>query len=115
VDPQGRYTLVPTSGWEAETAVTAVALEAQDRLVRDAWELSRTGRRSSLCYHMVRRQMTPSLLAQNMGISRLRVFWHLQPLGFSRVSESILRRYAACLNLPPEELSLLPDAPESAL
>jgi hypothetical protein len=115
VDADGRYTLVATPGWEAETAATTVALETQDRLVRTAWEQARAGARSPLAYHMVRRQMNPKLLARNTGIGRLRVEWHLRPFGFSRLPERTLRRYAECLNLPTGELQRIPDAPESIL
>lgn len=115
VDADGRYTLVATPGWEAETAATTVALEEQDRLVRDCWEQCGVGLRSPLAYHMVRRQMTPKLLSANSGVGRLRVAWHLRPAGFARLGRRTLLRYAAALNVPPDELITLPEAPESLL
>lgn len=115
VDAAGRYTLVATTGWEAETAVTTVALEEQDRLLRRQWELARAGRRSPLAYHMARRQMTPPLLAREMGLSRWRVACHLRPWGFRRLPLHLALRYGACLDVPLQELIGVPDAPGSFL
>jgi hypothetical protein len=115
VDASGRYTLVATPGWEAETAVTTVALEEQDRLLVRQWELSLAGLRSPLAYHMARRQMTPKLLARHMGLSRLRVAWHLRPQGFRRLPLHLALRYCACLDVPIQELLRVPDEPGSFL
>ncbi|MBI5440202.1 MAG: hypothetical protein HY900_03205 [Deltaproteobacteria bacterium] len=115
LDASGRYTLVPTPGWQAETAVTTVALQEQDRLLRRYWELARAGRRSPLAYHMARRQMTPKLLARHMGLARLRVAWHLRPRGFRRMPLELALCYCACLDLPIQELLQVPDVPGTFL
>lgn len=115
VDASGRYTLVATPGWQAETAVTTVALEEQDRLLRRQWELARAGRRSPLAYHMARRQMTPKLLARHVGLSRLRVAWHLRPRGFLGLPLRLALRYSTCLDVPIQELLRVPDEPGTFL
>lgn len=115
VDEAGRFTLVPTPGWQAETAATALALEEQDALVRRAWERARAGRLSPLGYHAARRQMPTALLARNARIGRLRVWWHLRPRGFLGMPLGVAMRYAAALNVPLEELVRLPESPERLL
>ncbi|HEX9625662.1 MAG TPA: hypothetical protein VGA00_01860, partial [Acidiferrobacterales bacterium] len=69
------------------------------------------GRVSPLAYHMVRCQMTPSLLAANAGISVLRVWWHLRPAAFARLPDGLLSRYADALATDIATLKQLPPAP----
>ena len=115
LDEQGRYTLVPTPGWEVETAATRAALEEQDRAIRAAFEAAGSGTRSPLAYHLARRLLTPALLAQYARVSRLRVAWHLRPFGFRRMPLWLAQRYCECLRLTLDELVKLPPAPESLL
>ena len=111
LDESGRYTVVPSTGWEVERAANALALDAMDREVVSAWRLAREGRRSPLAYHMARCMLTPAVLAQAVGMGRLRVAWHLRPWPFARLSEAVLARYAHALDLPVAELRRLPDEP----
>ncbi len=107
-DAHGRYVVVPSTGWEVEKIVNAQAVAE----VRAAIEAARArvlqGRRSPLDYHMACCQMTPALLAANAGIARLRVWWHLRPRPFARLSRAVLARYAEALAIPVEELCRLP-------
>jgi hypothetical protein len=115
VDEHGRYTLVATPGWEAETAATRVALEEQDRLVRAQFEAARAGRRSPLAYHLARRMLTPSVLGQYARVNRFRVAWHLRPFGFARMPLWLAMRYCQALRIGLDELVHLPAEPESLL
>ncbi|MBI5544818.1 MAG: hypothetical protein HY901_13090 [Deltaproteobacteria bacterium] len=115
VDEKGQYRIVATSGWHAETAATAAALEEQDRAIQAAFEQVRAGRRSPLAYHIARRLLTPSLLASYAGVSRLRVAGHLRPFGFRRTPLWLAQRYAECLQMSLNDLVRLPEKPESLL
>lgn len=112
VDANGKYTVVATAGWEAETAATRVALEAADAQIRAAWEDVRAGRRSPLWYHLAARQLTPALVAEYAGCSRLRVWWHCRG---GRLPAAWHERYAKALRVPPEKVGVLPEQPESWL
>ena len=115
VDANGRYTVVATAGWEAETAATRVALEAADAQIRAAFDEVKRGERSPLWYHLAARQLTPALVAEYAGLSRLRVWWHLRPGPWSSLSAELLERYAKALRIPAERLKALPEQPESWL
>ena len=115
VDEHGRYTVVATAGWEAETAATRVALEAADAQIRAAYDEVKRGARSPLWYHLAARQLTAAQVAEYAGLTRLSVWWHLRPGPFSGLSPQVLERYAKALRVPAQELRVLPEQPESWL
>lgn len=112
IDENGRYVVVPSRGNADEVVATSVALEAQDRLVQAAWDRARRGEQSPLAYHLAVKQWSLGLAAAQLGISRLRVWWHLKPAGFRRLSDPLRQRYCEELDLGADELASLPDAPE---
>lgn len=93
----GRYVTAQSSGWQVEATVKELAWQ----VLRADLEATRvrvgTGEASALEYFMKLRQMDTWLLAQNMGISRLRVRWHLRPRRFATLNAKWLARYAECL------------------
>ncbi len=111
LDESGKYTVVPTSGWEVERSANEVALRAIDRDVAQVWQLARSGHRSSLAYHLTARMFTVGTLAEAAGVSMLRVWWHLRPGPFARVPASVLERYAQAMKVAAGELRALPSAP----
>ena len=115
LDSDGRYTVVATAGWEAETAATRIALEAADAQIRAAWQAVGDGARSPLWYHLAARQLTTALVAEYAGCSRVRVWWHCRPGPFAALSAEWLERYAKALRVPVEQLRALPEQPESWL
>jgi hypothetical protein len=115
VDEQGKYTIVTTTGWAVQADATALALEEIDRRIAAAWEAGRAGRLSPLAYHMARRQMTTSLLAEYASVSRLRVWWHMRPHGFARMPLWLALRYCEQMQVGIGELVSLPERPESLL
>ena len=111
LDENGRYTVVATSGWEVERAANEIALLAVDREVERAWQSVRDGRRSPLAYYMAQAMLTPGVLAEGVGLWRLRVAWHLRPRGFAGLSDTLVERYAKALGLTAEQLRSLPPEP----
>ncbi len=112
VDEHGKYVVVPSRGYADEVVATTVALRVQDQLIQIAWEKARKGEQSPLAYHLATRQWTLGLAAAQMGIGRWRVWWHLKPFGFRRLSSSLSRRYCQELDVTPAQLKTVPDAPE---
>ncbi|MGD8176183.1 hypothetical protein [Marinimicrobium sp. ARAG 43.8] len=108
-DRDGRYTSVSSSGWEVEARATLDAVEQYRDLARQALEAVRAGRRSPLYYHLYSARMEPALLASMAGVGRLRLWWHLKPGPFERLSEIQRKRYAEVLNLSVEQLSQVPE------
>jgi hypothetical protein len=58
---------------------------------------------------MEKRQMTPEILAETVGIFSFRVRRHFRPEVFCRLKPSILERYALALALTVEELKRIPE------
>lgn len=112
LDEQGKYVVVPSRGYADEVVATTVALHAQDRLIQLAWDCARSGEQSPLGYHLAVKHLTLGLAAAQMGIGRWRVWWHLKPAGFRRLSPTLLERYAKELDITQAQLLALPAAPE---
>lgn len=115
LDENGRYVVVPSRGYADEVVATTVALEAQDRLVQAAWERARRGEQSPLAYHLAVKQWTLGLAAAQLGISRVRVWWHLKPAGFRGLSPKLRQRYCEELDLTAAQLATVPEAPEQMM
>ena len=112
IDEHGKYVVVPSRGYADEVVATTVALLAQDRLIQSAWEQARRGAQSPLGYHLAVKQWTLGLAAAHLGISRWRVWWHLKPAGFRRLSPALRQRYCQELDVTLAQLSTVPDAPD---
>jgi hypothetical protein len=115
VDSEGQYVVVPSTGYEAEVAATSVALYAQDRAVQHAFEQVKKGELSPLAYHFAVRQWPLALAAAELGISRLRIWWHLKPRVFSKLTASMKKRYCDALAITEAQLGTLPEAPEQLM
>ena len=108
VGPDGRYTLVPSKGWEVEETVTLQAVEAFQRLAEDARRRVEAGRTSPLEFHMYDRRMDLALLGQTTGLWRWRIRRHFRPEIFARLKPALLARYADALGLSVDTLRRLP-------
>jgi hypothetical protein len=112
VDANGQYVVVPSRGYEAEVAATSVALLEVDRAVQVAWNQVKAGTVSPLAYHFAVRQWPLGLAAASVGVSRLRLWWHLKPKVFAGLSASMKRRYCEALAITEAQLASVPEAPE---
>lgn len=111
VDEKGDYTGVRSSGWEAESFSTELAVAELERLRDDAWQRARDGKTSALEYHMYARRMDFHTLATITGLWRWRVRRHFRPAVFARLSDKMLMRYAAAMGLTVAHLRTLPSSP----
>jgi hypothetical protein len=111
VDEQGRYTGVPSSGWEAESFSTELAVSEINRLRDIAWQRARAGETSALEYHMYRNRMDFDTLVMVSGVWRWRVRRHFKPAVYAKLSDRILMRYADAMGVSVAELRTLPDSP----
>ena len=105
----GSYAQVQSSGWEAEATATLDAVALYEELAAEALSQARLMQVSPLAYHMYQRRMDLLLLSQTTGLWRWRIRRHLQPKYFNRLSDSLRARYAAALNLAPDQLAGLPE------
>ena len=104
VDDDGRYVLVPSTGWEPKNISNYQAWEIIASQIDTARQQVLANKLSPLAYHMARNLMDLPLLAQYMGIMRWRVKRHLQPKVFNKLKPEILKRYAVLLKVTVNEL-----------
>jgi len=104
VDATGCYKLVPSAGWEPKNISNYQAWEVVASQVAKAQSAVLAGQLSPLAFHMARNQMDAALLAQYMGLPRWRVWLHMRPWGFKRLTEPQLEDYAAMLRTTVAEL-----------
>ena len=107
-DEQGRYSIVPSSGWEAEEIVLDQAIAEFEEQAAAALARAHAGESSPLEVHMFRCRMDVVLLAQSTGFFRWQVRRHLKPRVFASLSAAKLARYADALGLTIDELRALP-------
>ena len=109
VGPDGRYTIVPNGGTEAEVTVTEAAVAWFEQQAEAARLRVLAGETSPLDYHMWRRRMDVPTLAQATGYWRLTVRRHLRPKVFANLSREKLEHYASAMGIcDPEMLRKIP-------
>jgi hypothetical protein len=108
LDENGKYAIVPSSGWEAEEIVLDQAIEEYERAAAEALARAKAGETSPLEVHMCRCRMDVVLLAQSTGFFRWQVKRHLRPGVFAALSPAKRARYAEALGLDERTLDALP-------
>ena len=112
LNEQGRYELVQSYGWKPKTVTLKQAWRVIIAEIESVARDVNAGRKSPLAYHMIRNQMNTKLLAKYTAISRWRVKRHLKPKIYNRLKPSVLEKYARVFNIPPDQLSRIPDSIE---
>lgn len=104
----GDYTIVASSGWTVEEAVTRQALQELERLADVAFQLVKSGKRSPLYFHMYNRRMDLQTLAQSSGLFQWRIKRHFRPALFKKLKPKMLARYGEALGLSTASLCRIP-------
>jgi len=104
VDDQGRYTTVPSKGWEAKSLVLAESLELIEERVAATKDAVRRGEVSPLAYYMEFHRMDVPLLASYAGIHRWCVKRHFHPRRFQKLRTKTLQRYADVFGITIDQL-----------
>jgi hypothetical protein len=108
LNEEGKYVIVPSSGWSAEEVVNGLAVADLEANLEKTRQEVLQGLKSPLVYHMERRQMTAEILAKTVGMWRFRVRRHFRPGVFNRLNPSIIELYARALALTAQELKGVP-------
>lgn len=109
VNKEGHYVLVQSTGWEPKNVVNDQAWGLIKEKVAATAAKVRAGKLSPLAYHMVCNQMNVGLLSKYIPYGRLRVWRHLRPKVFHRLSSEELQPYADLFDLSVAELKKVPD------
>lgn len=108
LNEEGKYVVVTSTGWEAEEIANGLAVTELAATLEETRKAVLAGEKSSLCYHMERRQMNPDILGKTAGIAVFRVKRHFRPEIFSKLKSSVLDRYAQALAVSLVELKTVP-------
>ncbi len=109
VDKDGHYVMAPSAGWDPKRVANDQAWDMIREKVDATVDKIHAGKLSSLAYHMTRNQMNVGLLAKYVRYSRFRVWWHLRPKVFERLTDEDLRPYADLFDLDTTALRKVPD------
>lgn len=104
IDENGKYQQVMSDGWETKDIVNGLSWEVIKEQAEEAKEKIQKGNASPLLFYMAINQMNSSLLASYMGISRLKIWWHLKPGIFKKLKAKRLKQYARVFSLSVEAL-----------
>ncbi len=105
----GDYTVIASSGWSVEEAVTKQAIQELERLANTAYQSVVAGKFSPLYFHMYDQRMDLPTLAQSSGFFQWRVKRHFKPVIFQKLSTKILARYSDALGLDRDILCTIPE------
>lgn len=104
VDENGRYTAVPSRGWEAKTLALNESLKLIDERIAATKEAVTAGKLSPIPYYMELHRMDMPLLASYVGIHRWFVKRHFQPSRFHKLKDKTLKKYADVFGITVAEL-----------
>lgn len=108
INDEGKYVIVSSNGWSEEEFINGLAVKDLAVNLEKTRKAVLEGVKSSLAYHMERRQMIPDILGKTAGIAVFRVKRHLRPEIFAGLKDSLLERYAKALAITIEELKNVP-------
>ncbi len=108
VNDEGKYVIVPSNGWSEEEFINRMAVNELAVNLEKTRKAVLAGEKSSLAYHMERRQMTPDILGKTAGIAVFRVKRHCRPEIFATLKDSVLDLYAKALAMTIDELKNVP-------
>jgi hypothetical protein len=103
----GTYGTALSTGWEVKTEALDNAWKGINEKAEEARISVERGLKSPIFYYMVKNIMTISLLSSYVKFNKLRVWWHLHPGVYKKLSTSILQRYAKVFNIDPGKLDTL--------
>lgn len=111
LNDEGKYVIVPSSGWNAEDVVNGLAVDELRNRLEETRQKVIKGLISPLAYYMELRQMTPEILAKTAGIFSFRVKRHFRPKIFAKLKSSVIKRYVLALAITEQELKNVPGKP----
>jgi hypothetical protein len=104
---KGEYDTSLSKGWDVKVSALDYAWDDIHEKVNIAKIAVEQGKRSPVYYYMEKNMMTVSLLASYMKINKLRVWLHLRPWFYKKISKSILQRYAKVFAISLEEINTI--------
>ena len=104
VDENGRYTKVPSAGWEPENIVLEQAWTDINEKAEAVRKKIAEGALSPIAFYMEQKMFTVKMLSDYIGIVSFRIRRHLKPKHFKKLPQEMLQKYADIFQISVEEL-----------
>ncbi len=105
LDKDGNYTTISSVGWDPKNAVMQEAWDNVHEKIENTKQQVLAGKISPIAYFIEKNIMDIGLVAQYMNMWKWTVKRHLKPRNFTKLSDTILEKYAKVFNISKEELS----------
>ncbi len=103
IGEDGKYTTVKSVGWEPKNVVLQQTWQDINDDLQKIKELVKDEKYSPLYYHMKKHLLNKRMLAKYAGVSVFKVWFHIKPKGFSKLSNKDKEKYKKALNIPQEK------------
>ncbi len=99
VDENGKYVPVKSVGWEPKNIVLQSAWDEINEEIDKVRLLVKNGKYSPLYYHMKKNLMSSRILAKYAEISWFKVWRHLRPKAYSKLTDEQIKKYKYAFNM----------------
>jgi hypothetical protein len=107
VDDSGNYTTQLSSGWEVKSDALGITWEDINKTVERAKQAVIKGELSPIAYYIELRVMDLPIVSAYTGFWKWTIKRHLKPSIFSKLSNSILQKYADLFEVSVDELKTI--------
>lgn len=104
IGKDGKYTCVPTVGWEPENIVLNQAWEDINEKAAIIKQLVIKGEVSPIAYFMEKKMFDLKMLADQIGSWQFLVKRHLKPRVFKRLNNRQIEEYASAFQISVDDL-----------
>ncbi|MFH6965937.1 hypothetical protein [Flavobacterium sp. FlaQc-28] len=103
-DENGNYTTTLSTGWEPKTIALSNSIDEINERIAEAKQQVKNGEVSPISYYMELNKMDLTILSSYVGMWKWRVKRHFKPVVFTKLSDSILKKYADAFSISVSEL-----------
>jgi hypothetical protein len=107
VDESGNYTTQLSSGWEVKSDALGITWEDINKKVARAKQSVLKGELSPIAYYIELRVMDLTIVSAYTGFWKWTIKRHLKPSIFSKLSNSILQKYADLFEVSVDQLKTI--------
>lgn len=104
IDENGKYTTIPSVGWEPKNIVMQDAWDAVNERIEAVKQKVIKGELSPIAYYMEKCLMDTKILAAYVGLWQWTVRKHLKMKAFNQLKEDTLLKYAESFDIKLETL-----------
>jgi hypothetical protein len=107
VDESGKYVTGLSTGWDVKSEALNVAWDDIEGKIAAARKKVQDGEASPVLFFMEYRLMDLAVVAAYTGFWKWRIKKHMKPAVFSKLSDTILKKYAEAFNVSIGDLKTM--------